>query len=267
MLKEAIEEIVSLTKQSNPLALTQDVAGTYDGADEVYTHKILAHEYGRNLGDILTPYRPTVLQVTTLTGFLDAVKAGTAARRDAPEGNLGLENRVVHVEDHLTVALKSAGCDSYGVRDVLIRAKYTPQTPFQFDNYYGDPQRFIIALQVSFLNTDELLTLVKIASSLKSGKSVHVQDDGFSQTVLLKSGEVTTAEVNIKPRIKLIPKRTFDEAAPVESEFLIRFRQTAEETPAIALFDIEGTKWQGDSMRAIKKYLEENLDEKIPVLA
>jgi hypothetical protein len=30
---------------------------------------------------------------------------------------------------------------------------------------------------------------------------------------------------------------------------------------------VDGTKWQGDTMRAIKIYLEENLPKEIPILA
>ena len=65
----------------------------------------------------------------------------------------------------------------------------------------------------------------------------------------------------------MIPLRTFAECNPVESEFLIRFQQTRDQTPSIALFDLEGTKWQGELMRSIKKYLVENLPAEVPVLA
>jgi hypothetical protein len=102
---------------------------------------------------------------------------------------------------------------------------------------------------------------------LKAGNTVQVDDDGFGQTVTLKAGEVNTVEKKIEPRIKLIPLRTFSECNPVESEFLIRFQQTRDQTPSIALFDLEGTKWQGDLMRSIKKYLVDNLPENVPVLA
>jgi hypothetical protein len=112
-----------------------------------------------------------------------------------------------------------------------------------------------------------MLQLIKIASNLKAGNTVHMEDDGFSQTVTLKAGEVSTAEVKIPPRITLIPLRTFPEAPPAESQFLIRFKQTPDQTPGIALFNVDGTKWQGDTMRAIKIYLEKNLPKGTPILA
>ena len=120
---------------------------------------------------------------------------------------------------------------------------------------------------MAFLETEELLWLIRVASNLKAGNTVSVQDDGFSQTVTLKAGEVSTAEVKVKPRIKLIPIRTFAEAAPVQSEFLIRFKQTPDQTPSIALFNVDGTKWQGETMQSIKNYLAKNLPEGTPILA
>jgi len=261
MIKEAIDRVTELAKQAAAFDLTQNVIGECDGKQEEYTYKVTPTQFGRSLGDVIKPFRPATLDVTTLTGFLDAIKAGVGK---GEEGKLA--SRVVHVENHLTVSLKSALTDRYGVRETYLTAKYEPKMVFQFDQFYADPQQFIIKLQSSFLITDALLKLLRIASGLRSGKSVHVNDDGFSQSVVLKTGEVTTAEVAVEPRMKLVPRRSFDEPAAVESEFLVRFRQTAEETPAIALYDLEGTKWQGDVMRAIKKYLADNLPE-VPVLA
>lgn len=222
-----------------------------------FNYQIEAHEDGRVLGEMLTPPRPQKLYVSTLTGFLDAIAANA----------VNVKETIIHVEDYLTVSVKSAICDVYGVRDILLTAKHQPINAFNFDTYYSDPARFIIGLQIAFLQTEELLALIRIASNLKAGKSIAVEDDGFSQTVTLKAGEVSTAEVKVPPRIKLVPIRTFAEAAPVVGEFLIRFQQSKEETPSIALFNVDGTKWQGETMQSIKTYLAKNLPEGTPILA
>jgi hypothetical protein len=259
MIKEAIQEIVQLAKQGEGLELQQVIHSAFDGNPVDYSAKVAPTPHGRELGEIIKPFRPVNLNVTTLTGFLDAIKAGCA-------GELA-KGRVVHVESYLQVAIKSAYADEFGVRDTFVTAKHTPAGSFTFDQYYTDSARFIIGLQINFLQTEELLYLIKIASNLKAGNTVQVDDDGFGQTVTLKAGEVSTVEKKIEPRIKLIPLRTFSECNPVESEFLIRFQQTKDQTPSIALFDLEGTKWQGDLMRSIKKYLVENLPDNVPVLA
>lgn len=253
-LDKGILEIERLVKAQDGAALLYAVSFDEDGAEFFY--KIDSGPNGRTIGELRQPPRPARLSLTTLTGFLDAV-----AILKPGAGHL------VHVEDYLTVSLRPASADRYGVRDTLVEAKHIPIDAFDFDTFYDDPAEFIIALQVAFLQTEELLYLIRVASNLKAGNSVNTQDDGFSQTVILRTGEVSTAEVQIKPRIKLIPIRTFSEASPVESEFLIRFQQSHTQAPSIALYTVDGNKWKGETMLSIKKHLEKHLPKDLPVVA
>jgi hypothetical protein len=176
---------------------------------------------------------------------------------------------VIHVEDYLNVALKTIESDPYGERDVFLRATHEPFEVFRFDDYYEDPQRFIIALQCGFLANDELLYVIQLASNLKAGNSIETSDNGINQTATVRRGEVGVATVPIKPRVKLIPLRSFSEvyeATPVISEFLLRFRQGRDEQPSVALFTVDGQKYKAEIMRQIKDYLAEKLPE-IPIIA
>ena len=261
-LTEAITKIqqLAINADHNPL-FTHSVTLPYNGEQKSYDFETVAGENGRTLGDAVQPFRPDTLKVSTLTGFLDAINAGACG--DVRSG------KIIHVEDFLNVSVKSVVSDNYGVRDTLLRATHTPIDAFKFDVFYDDPQKFIIALQVAFLQTDDLLYLIQIASNLKAGASVQTNDDGFSQTLTVKAGEVRTIDVPMKPRLKLIPLRSFAEANesnPVESEFLVRFQQGRAEQPTIALFSIDGTKYKGEIMRSIKRYLEKNLLG-VPILA
>ena len=128
-----------------------------------------------------------------------------------------------------------------------------------------DPEKFIIALQAGFYTTEELLYVKRVASGLNViVGEIGTQDDGFSQKVTTKQGEIKTRENDIKPTVKLIPRRTFDEAAPVESEFLLRLKAAP---LGIALFSVDGTKWQGQCMQSIKIWLQQALGSAVPVLA
>ena len=253
---DTIHSIAQLAQEADHNGeLTSNVT-LQDG--QVFTYRNNPTEYGRELGEILSPPRVSVLQVGTLTGFCDALEAGAYKRPT---------DYFIHVENYLNVALKERTVDAWGQRTTHIQATHTPIDAFKFDQYYADPQKFIIALQVAFLQTEELLYLTRLASNQKTGNTVHTQDDGFSQTVTVKTGEISTAEVKVKPRIKLIPLRTFPEAAPVESEYLIRFQQTPQQAPSIALFDCEGKKWQAELMISVKRWLADKVDAGIPVIA
>lgn len=253
MIKEAIDKIQQL---ANAAAAEQHLIETITLDSQSFTHKtdVDGVAGSRKLGALLQPPRPEKLAVTTLTGFIDAIRAGACG--DMSKG------MVIHVEDYLNVAVKPALSDRYGVRDTLLKATHTPIDAFVFDSYH-EPQKFIIALQVAFVPTEEMLHLIKIASCLKAGSSVETNDDGFSQTINVKAGEVKTVDVPIKPRTKLIPLRSFAEANesnPVESEFLVRFKQTENGAPLIALFSVDGQKYKAEIMRSIKKYLDKQLN-------
>jgi hypothetical protein len=250
---EFVTAIRDLTHQGETQPLTEQIA--LNG--KTYLYRNNPTEYGRTLGDIIGPPKTQALPVTTLTGFVDAIKA----EGFAPEAF------IVHVEDFLTVALKMRSADQYGFRTTYVKATHTPTGVFKFDDYYSDIPKFLIHLQSTFLTTDALLYVIKLASNLKAANSVQTQDDGFSQSIVVKTGEVSTAEVKVQPRVKLIPMRTFPEAAAVESEFLIRFTQTPGQAPAVGLFDVSGKVWQGQSMIAIKTWLAGEIDAKFPIIA
>ncbi|HEU5397958.1 MAG TPA: hypothetical protein VFV77_01650 [Gammaproteobacteria bacterium] len=254
-----VSSIAALAVRADGKLADLDVLVAIDDAH--YNYSTQTGEYGRSLGEMLLPPLPDTLKLSTLTGLCDAVKAGML-------GNADPDLLAVRVRDHLNVDVVAHAADRYGRRPTLATATHKPLDAFRFDEFYTDPQKFIVAFQASFLLNDPDGTyLLKLASNLTAvGSSVHMADDGINQRVTLKQGEVSTGEHQVRPRLKLIPRRTFDEAAPVESEFLVRLRQTGEGVPAIALFSIDGTKWVGESMRSIKSYLDSQ-ELGIPVIA
>lgn len=249
MIAEAIKEVQNLALRTSDKPLTEGL--TYGGKS--YLHKVDVSEHGRKLGAVIEPFRPAKLEVSTLTGFVDAIKGGVTGE-NKPDG------KIIHVESHLVVAVKSATCDDYGKRDTLLTAVYQPLDVFQYDTYYDDPQKFIIKFQQAFhMNDPDGTYLLRLASNLKLGSEVATADDGINQTVKIKTGEIKTAELNLKPRLKLLPRTTFDEAAPVEREFLIRLKEAPSGMPSIAIFAVDGNKWKGEAMAAIKSYLSKEL--------
>jgi hypothetical protein len=260
MLKEALEYLVGLARNGQTQALTETVTlpSPFDGEDAKYNYKVEPTEYGRQLMDVIKPFQPDVLSVTTLTSFIQAI-GGIGQIGEASD------ERIIHVEEPTRVVVKTADSDAYGRRNVLLKAEYTGPT-FNFDQYYEDLTRFVIALQTSFAPNDELAYVTRLASNLKAGNSVQSTDDGFAQLLTIKTGEITTAEVKVNPRISLRPIRTFPEIEPVSSEFLIRFRQQGNAVPSIALFNCDGNRWRSDTMRAVSEYLKDVVND-IPVLA
>lgn len=264
---DVVEKIAKLAQQAagTPEDLSDELSLPYDGGLTPYTFKTNTTENGRTLGEIVKPPRPEKLLVATLTGFIDAIAAGIVPSKEGV-----LKGRVIHVEDPLTVSVKAAVCDIFGVRDTLLMAKHSPAGEFKVDEYISS-ERFLIQLQTCFLRIDgdDFDYVQKVCSNLKAGDTVHAQDDGVNQRVTLQVGKVEAGaiDVNLKARVRLTPLRTFAEAAPIESEFLLRLKPNPNGLPMVALFGLEGDKWKGLAMQSIKKYLKDNLPTDVAILA
>lgn len=264
-LQAAIMAISELTRQGdNREHLTENVASTFDGAEVAYDYIIEPTQFGPKLGAVVKPLRAPKLEVSTLTGFLDAIAAGVAG-----EPNTLSSRRIVHVVDYLTVALKTTVPDNFGVRDTLLEAKFVPAGTFKFDEFQT-AEKFLIDLRTQFLfvEGDDSLLVQAIASNLKAGRTVHSQDDGVNQTVTLQLGQVETIEKNIPKTVKLTPIRTFAEAPPVQADFMLRLKPQGDtQLPLIALYNLGGSKWQGEAMLAIKSFLSGKVPDSVPIIA
>ena len=75
----------------------------------------------------------------------------------------------------------------------------------------------------------------------------------------VKDGTVTRSGVTIPAEgIELIPWRSFRDAAPVTSKFLLRLRGVKDGLPALALFEID-QKWKLDTIHSIGDWLRKNV--------
>lgn len=240
MIKEALEFIAGL-KDSRPITETVGEA-TY------------AVRSDRTLGEVIRPTAPIAkptLALATLNGFVDAVKAKV--------DEFPADGVAVHVENFSSVALISLKADEFGRRHDWMRARHEGGNPFKFEQYYESPDDLLIALQGSFIPSDNLTNLLRLCSNLTAGSSVQTADDGFSQKVVVQEGGVTRKGVDLPPRIALAPYRTFREIAPVESDFLIRMRGKKDALPQIALYGVDGGGWKLDTVLGVKSWLQEKL--------
>lgn len=260
MIAEAIAKVQSLANAAADTSKIVEVVHAPNG--KPFRYSLQTTDAGsRDIDALLTdPDYPT-LKVSTLTGFLDSLQALPAP----------FSVEAIHVADHLTVEALGP-LDYWNRRPVYIRAKHNPITAFQFDTYYSEPEKFIIALQVAFLRDEALQRLITYASRLRAGSSVETEDSGFAQTLTIKTGEVSTADIRIEPIQKLAAIRTFAEVNPAFNQFLVRFQGSEGKLtiPKPALFNVDGSKWQLDTALAIQKYLRQQLDAQnkpIPVIA
>jgi hypothetical protein len=226
------------------------------------THKVGSQEYavkedgtlGAPVRELAPQWDKPTFEVTTLSALADLYAAGMDGVPTARVDNV--PQVAFHVVDPLTVQLVSLRADEFGRRHVYARAKHTPETPFAFGKYYSDPQDFLIAFRASFDFNEEAVKVCQVCSQVGAGEAVAVTDDGISQEVIVKSGTVTKSAVTLPADgIPLIPWRTFREATPVISKFLLRMKGVKDALPHIALIEIDA-RWKIETQASIAHWIK-----------
>jgi len=227
-------------------------------AERPVTHKVNGQEYavkvdgtlGEPVRELAPQWRKPTLQVATLAALADAHAAGLDGLDSAKVAFL--------IDNYRSVDIVSIAADEFGYRHVWARATHKCETKFEFGKYYA-PEDFLIAFRSSFLFNEEAVKVQQLCSSVGSGDAVLVTDDGISQEVQVKSGTVTRSSIPLPADgVQLIPWRTFRDAHPVVSRFLLRMKGVKDSLPLIALFEIDA-KWELDTVASIRKWIETNV--------
>lgn len=106
-----------------------------------------------------------------------------------------------------------------------------------------------------FKTKKSCLKYLKGEPCMTKDESVTSEDNGITQTVAARQGVSLKSYVSVKPRVKLIPFRTFREVEQPASEFLLRVDSDGE----IGLFEADGGAWQLEAKDNVASYFESAL--------
>lgn len=120
---------------------------------------------------------------------------------------------------------------------------------------YMNHEQAVIQLRSLYIPNEDSGYLLNLLSCVSQESKVSSKDNGVSQSVEAKSGIALTERVDIKPRVKLQPFRTFLEVDQPESEFIIRLDNNGN----IGLFEADGGVWKLEATRNIAAYFSEQL--------
>lgn len=223
------------------------------------THTVGGQEYQVNangtLGAPVLKLAPQWDKPIFNVATLSALKELHDAKVDDFGAEVGL-----HVADYLTVHLVALKADEYGRRHIFATAKHVVETPFQFGKYQ-EAEQFLIDLRTSFFYDDNAVKIHQLCSNLESGMTVSLADDGVSQKLEVKAGTSSRSAVEIPAEgIDLVPWRTFRDASPVSSKFLLRLKTVKDSLPQIALFEID-QKWKLDTTHSIADWLRRHIKD------
>lgn len=161
----------------------------------------------------------------------------------------------VQVSGHNTVSVFTEYDEEKRRADLYLAKADVPG----FREGFRDREEMVIQLRSLFLQTTETAYLLDLISRMTDDEKVTTRDNGVTQMVEAKKGVALKETVEIRPRVKLTPFRTFLEVEQPESEFLLRIRDGGE----IGLFEADGGAWKLVAKRNIVRYLEERLSDLI----
>jgi hypothetical protein len=243
MIKDALDFLARIQTPKNPVTVTIN--------DRPYAVKA-----DGTIGEHIRKPDTTVIYPAVETSTLTALVGIYLANLDG----LDQAKVAVHVIDYLNAAIIDLNVNEFGYRHIYARAHHSEETDFEFDTFYL-PEEFLIKFRASFYFNEEAAKVQQLCSTLEAGSTVSVSDDGMSQTVVITSGAINKTPVTLPAEgVPLIPWRTFRDAAPVESKFLLRMKTFKDGSPKIALFEID-EKWKLDVVGAIRDYLKTHLPE------
>ena len=144
--------------------------------------------------------------------------------------------------------------DTQGVRTYLYRSN--ADVP-GFREGFRDRETMLIQLRSLFLQTQDVAYLLDLLSKMSDEEKVTSQDNGVTQVVEARKGVALKEQVEVRPRVKLTPFRTFLEVDQPESEFLLRVGDGGQ----VGLFEADGGVWKLVAKRSIAAYLEGRLKD------
>lgn len=128
-----------------------------------------------------------------------------------------------------------------------------------FREGFREQENAIIELRSKFAPGDGVDYLLDLLSRISKDNGVTTRDNGVSQEVEARTGVSLKQLVQVKPRVKLRPYRTFLEVEQPESEFILRLDNDGN----VGLFEADGGMWNMQAKASIVAYFEEKLAEEI----
>nr|DAF81550.1 MAG TPA: hypothetical protein [Caudoviricetes sp.] len=223
------------------------------GLGEAQEHRINCDTYSDKPLYRIDPYYPKAVAVEmhTLTSLVDYIKAKIDSMP---------EKMIIDVRSPEKVVLYSQLDDNRDRETLVVVEARIPSFPF---DSFMDQERFTINLQSKFIDdpaTDRALIL-KFAGTVEAGTVAEYGDDGVTQKATVKTGIASKGDAIVPNPVKLRPYRTFLEVEQPASEFIFRMKQDKYDGINCAIFEADGGAWQMAATKAIKEYLQFELED------
>lgn len=214
------------------------------GLKENKIYEIGDQTYSDHALERIAPYvaRPREIEVNGLDSIVNLVINEVSKM---PDDAMPIFIRVESPRD-VTVF---SGLDGDMKRNFLYRA--VCDAP-DFREGFREYEKAIIELRSKFIQNEGTNYLLDLLSRISKENGVTTSDNGVTQTVEARSGIALKAKETIKPRVELIPYRTFTEVSQPASEFLLRL----DDKGNVGFFEADGSAWKLEAKTRISNYFK-----------
>lgn len=198
---------------------------------------------------------PASLNFHTLSGLVDFVLGNEPPKGDFEKNN---DTPFIHVIDFNSVKIRGhVQPSNFNSRFCYAEASLRDES-FKFGQWF-DLERFIIAIQTQFIQTDETAKIMAHVGNLKNENIVNNTDDKLSQSINIKNGITTMSKVKVENPVSLKPYRTFRDIEQPESNCIIRFSTDKDNGMLIGIWEADGSEWKLEAIHRIKEFFWKNL--------
>ncbi|SPF51672.1 conserved hypothetical protein [Candidatus Desulfosporosinus infrequens] len=163
---------------------------------------------------------------------------------------------IIQVEGPTKVKVFTSLCSNLDRKELYTASAEVPA--LQLNNFIA-LEAMNIHLKSCFVPAEQRESLIALLGNVQEEAVRTSTDDGFSQTVVARTGIATKSNVPVPSIVKLTPYRTFLEVEQPESEFLCRM-QASSDSPKVALFEADGGAWRLASRQNIKLFFQIELE-------
>lgn len=160
---------------------------------------------------------------------------------------------LVHVSSPTQVDVFTTYLNDYSRHGMYTARSDVPE----FREGWRTPEKSIIELRSLFIPNEGTEYLLNLLSRVSFQQEVVTADNGVTQQVEARQGAALKSLVAVKPRVDLIPFRTFLEVPQPESTFLLR----VDSSNGVGLFEADGGVWKLEAKKNIAAYFEKELSD------
>jgi hypothetical protein len=208
-----------------------------------------------NIKPIFHEPRPDKIDLHTLTGFVDYIKANV--------DELELKSHIITVENPGEVSLYSAITGKDRKRDLVAVATLDKGLLSYRFGQYQQVEEFIISLNSLFEESADREKVIKYVSKVKGGTAFSLDDDGVTQVAEVTKGisGALTGKESAPKIVDLKPYRTFRDIDQPVSNFLMRMKllDNDEHIVGVCLYEADGGRWRNTAVQTIKEFLNKEL--------